>query len=289
MKLFDIGFTRVSIHPGLFLVLFLACVVGRLGELLQAFLVLVMHETFHAMAANALHYRIESVELLPFGGVARMEDSAASPRAEWIIAFAGPFCTFIAAGGIATALSVWPEVKSSLMYLMNMHVALGVFNLLPAFPLDGGRMLRAVLLRCGVRLRAATLFTSWLGVGCGSLVLGASVYLAVRGIWNPFLFVMGVFLIIGAIKEQRVLPQARLSAIVRRAGAFAKGEAMPVQYIAVREDTSLGAALAQLSSSRYTVLLVLDKELRPLGQLDEGRLLKGMAKHGRNAPVRALL
>ena len=159
MKLFQIGHTQVRVHPGLFVVLLAAVVLGMLGRLLQAMLALSLHETFHAIVAHSMGYRVDAVEFLPFGGVARLEGRPLSPNAEFWIAAAGPLCSFVVAGAIAIAISLYPVTRYALQYFLNINLALALFNLLPALPLDGGSMLRAILLHV-LRPRTATLIAA---------------------------------------------------------------------------------------------------------------------------------
>lgn len=286
MTLFQIRGTKVTIHPLLLLVVAGAGVAGVLSELLQAFLALTLHESFHAVVASRLGYRIESVELLPFGGVARIEHTALAPGADFLIALAGPLCNVVVAGAVALAMHLFPVIE--LKYFLFSNLVLALFNLLPASPLDGGRMLRAILSRV-MRQRLAGLCATWLGVALGALLLGTGLYLLLHGAFNPFLWVMGVFLLLSALREFRALPQAQVHAAMRRKDALARGEAVPLRQVVVHEDMPTYVALSQLCASQYNMLLVLDAHMEVIGQLDEGRLIKGIAKHGRQVPVGRLL
>ncbi|MDR1620673.1 MAG: site-2 protease family protein [Clostridiales bacterium] len=280
--------TEVKVHPGLFVVLAGAIILGVWRELLQAFLALSMHEAFHAVAAHTLGYEIDTIELLPFGGVARMRGQAASPRAAFIIAIAGPLCNFILAGGIAVAVHYAPMLQAPLSYFLTINLALALFNLLPALPLDGGCMLRAILMRA-IRPRAATLVTAWIGAGCALALLGAGVYMAMRRVVNPFLIIMAPFLLLGALRELRRLPEVRLQAMLRRRDALRHGETLRARTVALRAGCSAGEALRALSGSRYTVIMVLGDDLSMIGQLDETSLLNGIARHGHDAALGKLL
>ena len=99
MKLFHLGQTEIRLHIGLVIVLVLAGIFGMLVSLLQALLALTLHELSHAIVAHALGYRIDVIEFLPYGGVARLYGQAMSNRADFIIALAGPLCSFLVAGG----------------------------------------------------------------------------------------------------------------------------------------------------------------------------------------------
>lgn len=288
MTICKIGETRVAMHPGILLVLFGALVIGMIDKLMLSLLALTMHEAFHAVVSHALGYRIHSVEFLPYGGVARIKGQAASPRAEFLIAVAGPVCNFVVAGAVAIAMRMEPTLQDALQYFLTINLALAFFNMLPALPLDGGRMLRAILLRA-IRVRTATLLTAWMGVACGACMLGLSIYLITQGIVNPFLLVMGIFLILGALRELSGMPEAQVSAMLRRKDAFFRGEAVPARTIAVQADITAASALRHVSSLQYTVLLVLDQNFCTLGQLDESKLLNGIAKYGQDVPIKNLL
>ncbi|HWR22829.1 MAG TPA: M50 family metallopeptidase [Feifaniaceae bacterium] len=288
MKLFHIGQTEIRLHIGLFIVLILAAIFGMLASLLQALLALTLHELSHAIVAHAMGYRIDVIEFLPYGGVARLYGQPMSNRADFVIALAGPLCSFLVAGGAALVGTVFPALYYKLQYFLSLNLALGMFNLLPALPLDGGRMLRAILGNF-LRARLTTLVTAWLGVLFGAVLLAFSAYAFTRGTVNLFLLIMGVFLVLGAVKELRQAPQAQLTAILRRKDAFRRGEALPLKHVAVRESVCAGTALRQLSYSRYNLLQVLDEELNIIGQLDEGRLLSGIARYGQDITVGALL
>jgi stage IV sporulation protein FB len=288
MKLFQIGHTQVRVHPGLFVVLLAAVVLGMLGRMLQAMLALTLHETFHAIVARSMGYRVDAVEFLPFGGVARLEGRPLSPNAEFWIAAAGPLCSFVVAGAMAIAISLYPVTRYALQYFLNINLALALFNLLPALPLDGGSMLRAILLHV-LRPRTATLIAAWIGVAAGAALLLFAAYMLMLGYLNPFVLMMGVFLLLAAVRELRAAPQAQLNAMLRRKDAFSRGEALPMRHMAVRASLSAGAALRQLSVSRYNLLLVLDEDMEVIGHLDEGRLLNGIARKGQDATVGELL
>ena len=119
---------------------------GALG----LFASVVIHEFFHAMVARRFGLDIKGITLFVFGGVAELEEEPPNPKAEFLVAIAGPLasvalgCIFYAFGIIAQAS--WPiEVLAVVGYLSSINWLLAAFNMIPAFPLDGGRVLRAAL------------------------------------------------------------------------------------------------------------------------------------------------
>tara|TARA_B100000959_G_scaffold287183_1_gene369917 strand:- start:16568 stop:17443 length:876 start_codon:yes stop_codon:yes gene_type:complete len=123
---------------------------------------LLAHELAHALVAQRVGYRVVDIVIWPFGGMARMEGIANRPRAEAKVALAGPLVNLIFA-----ALLI-PFPGKFFLYAGGINLILGLGNLIPAFPLDGGRVLRSFLCRhspLSDATRAVTSFASWMAVG----------------------------------------------------------------------------------------------------------------------------
>lgn len=171
-----------------------------LGFALSVFACVLLHEFGHALVARRFGIETRRITLLPIGGVAELERSPRDPRAELWIAAAGPAVNFAIAGVLALAGfavgfgsgGLWPLVLSGLMWA---NLMLGLFNLVPAFPMDGGRVFRALASKRVGPLRATQLAAK----------LGR--YLAVGfGIWGvyegtPVLVLVAVFVWIAAGRE----------------------------------------------------------------------------------------
>jgi len=288
MKVGTFGRTELRIHPLVFPILIAAIVLGKLGELLQASIALSLHELSHATAACAFGCPVPSVELMPFGGVARIGRDALPRRIEQPIALAGPISSFVAAGMTAACMHLFPQIASRLLPFFRFNLTLGLFNLLPAFPLDGGRVLRASLQRW-LSFPLSTRITAWLGIFVGCALLGGFIWCAVYGAVNGTLLVMGIFLLIAAWNELRLLPDVRMGAYLARYDTLQLGKTYDVHVIAVNASMPVRQALSLLKQNRYNIFRVVDGSMHCVGELDEGDLMRALSKKEGTMPIGQLV
>lgn len=176
-------------------------IMGIIASLLL-FVSLLLHELSHSVVAIRHKLPISSITLFIFGGVAHMEKEPDDPSTEFKMAIAGPLCSF----GLALIFYVLTQTLHNLNfpcpyvavcnYLFILNLVIGIFNLVPAFPLDGGRVFRAGLWGAIKDLRRATRIASGMGKGFAYLLMGLGfVYLftgyILQGVW--FIFI-GLFL-----------------------------------------------------------------------------------------------
>lgn len=169
-------------------------VLGALG----LFASVIAHELSHATVARRFGVEMRGITLFIFGGVAEMADEPPSPKTEFWIAVAGPIASFVVGGllfAVGAVLSLPVEAAAVVGYLATINVVLAVFNLIPAFPLDGGRILRSILWQWKDSLRWATRVTSAIGAGFGFLLIGLGVLLLVVGGMQAFVSAMWLALI----------------------------------------------------------------------------------------------
>jgi Zn-dependent protease/CBS domain-containing protein len=173
-------------------------IVGALG----LFVSIIVHEFSHSVVARKFGMPMKGITLFIFGGVAEMGDEPPSARAEFIMAVVGPLSSILIAlvlfilyiGG--EAVGIPKSVNGVLAYLAGINILLAGFNLLPAFPLDGGRMLRSALWGMKKNLRWATRISSRIGAGFGValIVLGFIRVLSGDFIGGMWFFLIGMFL-----------------------------------------------------------------------------------------------
>lgn len=194
---------------------------------LMFFASLLIHELSHALVARLNKITISSITLFIFGGVAQMEKEPDSPKAEFFMAVAGPFTSFLlavlfgAAYIIMYAAGASAVIMAPALYLCFINLYLGIFNMVPGFPLDGGRVLRAILWHFSGDIKKATRIVSWIGQGFAFLLVAAGAAMLFAGkdyLFNGmWLIFIGVFLwqIAAAGYEQAVVHSALSGLSVR--------------------------------------------------------------------------
>lgn len=258
-----------------------ASVVTGLAFVLALFACIVLHELGHALTARRFGIRTRDITLLPIGGVARLERMPDDPVQEWLVAMAGPTVTAAVAGLFWGGLwlsgavpSLAPEHVAEMSFaerLMWVNVALLVFNLLPAFPMDGGRALRAILATRLSRLQA-TRIAAGLGqaMALGFGALGLFV--------NPFLVLIALFVWIGAAAEvSMVETRSALDGLSLR-------DAMLTDFEVLSPRDPLRRAVELTLAGSQKDFPVLDGDALA-GVLGQEALVRGLSETGPDAPV----
>ena len=178
----------------------------------------VIHELFHSIVARQYGLTMKGITLFVFGGVAEMEEEPPNPKAEFFVAIAGPLASvglgfvFYVIGVVAQ--SSWPiEVLAVVGYLSSINWMLAAFNMIPAFPLDGGRVLRAALWQRSGNLVRATKTASFAGSIFGALLMAGGIVQLLQGnfVGAVWWVLLGMFLrMLSQTLYQRVLMQSAL-------------------------------------------------------------------------------
>lgn len=211
--------------------------------LLAVFGSVLLHELGHALMARRYGVRTRNILLTPIGGVASLEGMPASGRAELEVAVAGPAVNVALAAGLALvhALTGW-SAFGLIEGLMWANVSLAVFNMIPAFPMDGGRALRA-LLATRMGPRAATR----IAVGLGKVV---AVAMAIAGlVWNPMLIMIAAFVWFAGSAE------ARTSELHDGYAVYDDGRRVTAPWWAWQQPTARPAAARVFWDGRRFILL----------------------------------
>jgi Zn-dependent protease/CBS domain-containing protein len=253
-----------------------------IGFLLALFACVVLHELGHALTARRYGVKTRDITLLPIGGVARLERIPEKPAQEIAVALAGPAVNVVIALallGTLVATGVWESIRTPVELQTNFaarllayNVFLALFNLIPAFPMDGGRVLRALL---AIRLDYVRATQIAAGVGQGIALLFGLV-----GLWaNPILLFIALFVFIGAGQE---------AAAVQMRSAFdgvPVGRAMIRDFRALRPTDPLSHAVELLLDGHQQDFPVLAAPGDMPGILTRADLLRALAAGRTDRPV----
>lgn len=280
---------RVSIHP-LFALLMTVAIAGGQGRSALILLSLLLtHELAHLLVARAYGLDVSEVEILPFGGVARIEGLAESePGVEAAVAVAGPLNNFfLLAIGLWLHNAGWIAGKDAQLFIEG-NMGLALFNLLPALPLDGGRFWRSVLTpRVGFG-RASHLLARLGRVAAVTLAAGGAAALA-AGYVIPNAFVLAAFLFVAASRELSAAGWEALQTVWRKRGRLLGRRVLPVHELVALEDTLLREVARHLAAQRYHIIWVVDDRLAVLGLVEESELVSALADRGSGATLRDIL
>ncbi|MEH6639249.1 MAG: site-2 protease family protein [Porticoccaceae bacterium] len=262
-----------------------------IGFILILFACVVMHEFGHALTARRFGIKTLRITLLPIGGVATMEKMPDDPKQEILVALAGPAVNMAIAAVIWLYLSLginpgelptsqanpsilFTSVTHMLYSVMYLNILLGVFNLLPAFPMDGGRVLRAALALYMPHYKATEkAATVGQGLALVMFILGL--------LYNPFLMLISVFIWLGAAGEAGA---EKLQHALH--GVTAK-DIMLSTFATLNDNDTLGKAIdLSIHSGQHN--FPVKTENGDLKVLTHPMLLTAVREHGEHTALRAL-
>ncbi|MEX2178581.1 MAG: site-2 protease family protein [Gemmatimonadaceae bacterium] len=256
---------------------------------LAIFGAVVLHELGHALAARRYGISTRDITLLPIGGVARLESMPREPRQELVVALAGPavnvaiaallYLWLFATGGIpafldTASLSEGFLDRAFVARLLAVNIWLVLFNMIPAFPMDGGRVLRALLAMRSGNFTSATETAA--RVGRFFALLFGIVGIFVLG--NPFLVLIALFVWLGAAGEAAAVQTSALL------------DGVPIQHLMIT-DVETVAPGDPLSRAVRLILDGFQQDFPVIeggtvqGMLTRGALLKALAEHGEHTPI----
>ncbi len=297
LKLGRIGGIDVRMHfTFVLLISWVALVHWRQGQslvavflgvlfILAVFMCVILHEFGHALTAKRFGIKTRDIILLPIGGVARLERMPTHPLQELWVALAGPAVNVVIAISIFTWLKLTASMEpiqtltissgTFLERLMVVNLFLVAFNMIPAFPMDGGRVLRAVM-ATRVEYGRATQIAASIGQAI-------AVFFGITGLfYNPMLLLIAVFVWIGAAQEASM---ARMQSTI---GGIPVRRAMLTDFKTLNENDSLDRAVElTLAGSQKDFPVLVDGRIE--GILTQADLLKALSDRDSHPTIKSAM
>jgi stage IV sporulation protein FB len=245
------------------------------------FVCVVLHELGHVFAARRYGVQTPDITLLPIGGVARLARIPELPSQELVIALAGPAVNLVIASLLYLALGTFPTLDTTevqnpgitmLARLASVNLFLFLFNLIPAFPMDGGRVLRA-LLAYRMGFARATQVAASIGQGVAFLF-------GLVGLFgNPLLLFIALFVYLGAAAEAHSVQMRQV------ARGMLVNDAMITEFASLSPVSSVEDAVRELIRTTQHEFPVVDGARRLRGILTRDAMIQALQERGPNVPV----
>jgi Zn-dependent protease/CBS domain-containing protein len=262
-------------------------IVWHVVFILALFVCVALHEFGHSLVAIRLGGKVRSITLLPIGGLANISEMPESPKDEFLVSAAGPMVNIVIAGLLWVYLAFFHgvgiyEMEYDAITLANFPAMLLVanifivaFNLIPAFPMDGGRLFRSALAIRMSKLKA-TRIASRTGQVFATLFIIAGIFV------NPFLVIIGLFVFMGARWEYEMVKYQDIL------GPFTVNEVVQTVYLDIDSQETLIDAADKLSRLYWRGYVVFHSGLYA-GILTRHDLISALHNYGKNTRLEALL
>mgnify|MGYP006279150497 CR=1 FL=1 len=251
------------------------------------FFCVVLHELSHSLTARRYGIPTRSITLLPIGGVADLEKMPEDPRQELVVSVAGPLLN------LAIALFLWILLSTSgnlnleaenfrvinksnfLVILMFANLMLAVFNLIPAFPMDGGRVFRSLL-----AMRLPRDQATMVAMNIGKVF---AFFIAIWGLYtNPFLIFIAIFIYIGAQREYEMVKYSTVLS------GYTVEQVLMHEYTPLHPHDPLKRAVEILLDGPEQRFIITDNE-KVVGILTRNDIIQGLMKYDENTEVKKIM
>lgn len=251
---------------------------GFKGQLMLAFLIVLFHESVHYITALLLGFSGFDIEILPIGARLSLRDlDEASPREDIIISLSAPLLNLVAA-----LFSRHLYLKYGYDYLYTLYIGnltVGLFNLLPALPLDGGRVLRS-LLSLKTIYKRANLQTIRFSIAMGIAMAVLFVFLFFLRKTNVNIGIISGFIIYSSFKEKERIVYIIMGDIVRKRYKFLKAGYIENKSMSIHYKKDLITALSIVDRNKYNIFTILDDEMKVMDIIYEEELVEALKIYG---------
>ncbi len=288
------GGIKLKLNPLFLLLLLVLPLAGMVAEALLVLFIIFVHETAHLLVARRSGIPVSEIEIFPFGGVARTEGLLeVEPEVEKRIAWAGPLINLVM-GVLGVSFLVnqmywgwWDEPR--VLFFIQANFIMAFFNLVPALPLDGGRILRASLSHSHTYRRATEIAVK-LGKSLAVIVFLSGIILMWYGYFNLSLLAAAVFVFVAASKEKHLAVYSFLRSLGSKDREILQKGGLKGEHLVVSEETTLLEILRLFSPRRYHLVRIMDSGTRQLKrEVTETVIVEQALKKGVEIPVKRVI
>lgn len=265
---------RIKINVSFILFLFISIYLGFWQSALIIFLSVLLHELGHSMIARLFNIQVLEIQLYPFGGIAYTENiSKYGGRIELLVALAGPIISML----IAVAFYFFGKQLSLSITIIKYNMALFLFNLIPALPLDGGSIIRNLLLSRYSYKNATKLMTRS-GKILSILIILYNISLLLNGKITISYMTAAFFIFIGALKEEKNCSYIYL--LNRNNKKVKRLHNLHVRQLNVSGETYIRSVVEQFSPGNICRVMIYNEKGELVKELSEADIMDGFLKYG---------
>ena len=288
---------QISIHPLFFVMGIFYSFIGELPLFFMSVIVAIEHELAHAIVASRLGYRLNKIVLMPYGAVIDGDLKEISLKDEFSVALAGPLCNFLTAGAFAALWWFYPTTYAYTDTACFLSLSIALVNLIPAYPLDGGRVLKCALIAYFLNARKslakdvqtaekrAEKTCRVVAFFIAVLLFVAFLVLRSRAVTNYPLLVFAIFLGVGSFPSRQDAVYSKIN--FSNLSALENG--LEVRRVAVSSNTKMKNVLRYLCKGKYLILEVYDNAENFKGEIRQSELAEFFAKESLYAKIGEIL
>lgn len=256
----------------------LLMIVGFKGELIISFIIVIFHEMIHYLTARYFGFDGFDVEILPMGTRLKLKDfDNATPMEDLVISISGPLINLILAAFFYLLMNVSSFAYTSLFFWGNLTI--GMFNLLPALPLDGGRILRDIL-SLKTYYRKANKITVYTSICIGSLMILIYIVLFFKLKNNFTIGFVALFIIVSSLKERERIAYIIMGDIIKKRFNFIKKGYIANRSVSVYYKKDLLSILSMVDKNKYNIFTVLDDDMKVMDIIYEEEIIEALKIYG---------
>lgn len=284
MKLFNVFNIEIKISLFIFLILIFSMFFNYFFNLLILIIIVLSHELAHCYMCNYYGIKIDEIELFIFGGVAKFQgDIENNSKAEIFISLAGPLLNFLLVIITIIIINVFNITYNNIVqFFLTTNLTIGLFNLIPMLPLDGGRIIRGII-GYYLGVKKATVIVIKIGYFICILLFSIGIYLTlVYNVEYIFLSALALYITFLNKKEKERSHYVFIKNLVlKKKSLFSQGT-MPSKHIIAMEFINIKKIFDEFNLEEYYIITVMNTDGKVIGSISESQIIDAIIKYDSN-------